>query len=331
MHHRRLTTLLLVFSVPLVLMGILGGMALLWGGALASSMSRGGKPDGLIVYCAQDMDFAEGLFKDFTAATGIQVRPVFDSELTKTVGLVNRLVAEKDRPRADVFWGNEELRTRQMAALGVFGTNEVVAGDQGWVAFGYRHRQLVVNTDLVERRDWPGSLVELTNARWKGKVSIAVPLFGTTSTHFHALRDGWGEERWRQWCGALLANQPFFEPGNSHVVRRVGRGEAWVGLTDSDDIRVGCSQGFRIEGLPLVEDMLVIPNTVALVRPAAPGSPARQLVSYLTSREAVARLVSAGALEGPQPPKGKWLEPDWPRVLGSLDRVVRELEGMFHR
>ena len=74
------------------------------------------KSERVIAYCAQDQEYAEAIFRDFQKATGIIVRPVYDNEAVKTVGLANRLVAERAHPRCDVFWGNEEMRTRQLAA-----------------------------------------------------------------------------------------------------------------------------------------------------------------------------------------------------------------------
>jgi iron(III) transport system substrate-binding protein len=328
--------LLLIFSVAI----LIGLLVLAIVGAGFGAVHRG-DPVGrnrskassaaLVLYCAQDQDFAEKVIAEFSRKTGIEVRAVYDSELTKTVGLANRLLAERDNPRADVFWGNEELRTRQLADRGVFGTNRIGVSDAGWVAFGARTRRLVVDPQRLPEKDRPTSLIELTNARWKGRVSLAVPMFGTTSTHFHALRAAWGEVAWRQWCEALAANKPFLEPGNSHVVRRVVRGEALVGITDSDDVMVANRGGARVEALLLERDFLVIPNTVALVRPAAPESPARQFLGFVLSAGVVQGLVTAGALESPVAPVGAWLRPDWRRVLGDLDMGIGELESRFRR
>jgi len=292
--------------------------------------SRGGT-DSLVLYCAQDQVFSEAVLGEFTRTTGLKVRTIHDSEAVKTVGLANRLIAEIQNPRADVFWGNEELRTRQLAARGVFGTNRIGSADAGWVAFGSRTRRLVIDSRKLPASERPSSLIELTNARWKGKLSLAMPLFGTASTHFHVLRAKWGEAVWRNWCKALLANQPFLEPGNSHVVRRVVRGEALVGLTDSDDIAVARVEGAQVQALALEDDFLSIPNSVALVRPASPGSPARKLVEFLMSDPVRARLVASGALEAGSPPPGRWVQPDWERVLKDLDATVRDLEGTFHQ
>src|SRR5437016_945925 len=149
---------------------------------------------GVVIYTSQDQVYAEPILKEFEQQTGIDVRAVYDSESVKTVGLVNRLIAEKDRPQCDLFWNNEELRTRQLAAMGVF---------EKWVAVGHRSRRITVNTNKVSLAAAPHSLTELTNETWRGKVALAYPLFGTTATHFLALRQSWSEERWRNWCRAF--------------------------------------------------------------------------------------------------------------------------------
>src|SRR5687767_6011524 len=77
----------------------------------------------VVVYTSQDQIYAEPVFAEFTRETGIKVLPVFDSESVKTAGLMQRLLAEKDNPRADVFWSNEEMMSRHLADLGVLDTN----------------------------------------------------------------------------------------------------------------------------------------------------------------------------------------------------------------
>ena len=97
----------------------------------------------VIIYAAQDQIYAEPILREFENTTGIKVKAVYDSEAVKTVGLANRLLAERDHPQCDVFWGNEEMRTRQLAAEGVFRETN------GWAAFGYRSRRIVINTNFV--------------------------------------------------------------------------------------------------------------------------------------------------------------------------------------
>ncbi len=203
-----------------------------------------------IIYCAQDQVYAEPIFRDFEKATGTKIRAVYDSEAVKTVGLANRLLAERAHPVCDVFWGNEEMRTRQLAAQNVFRETN------GWAAFGYRSRRMVINNNHLPLASAPRSMFDLTNELWRGKVALAYPQFGTTATHFHVLRQYWGDERWQRWCRALAENKPFLVDGNSGVVKIVARGEAWIGLTDSDDIAAGQAEGLPIAPLPLTEESL---------------------------------------------------------------------------
>ena len=46
----------------------------------------GSKPR-VVLYCAEDRDFAVGVLKDFTGDTGLEVMPKFDTEANKSVGL----------------------------------------------------------------------------------------------------------------------------------------------------------------------------------------------------------------------------------------------------
>ena len=279
------------------------------------------------LYCAQDEVFAEPLLKQFTAQTGIRVRVVFDSEAVKTVGLANRLLAERAHPQCDVFWGNEELRTRQLAAQGVWRETN------GWSALGYRSRQVVVNTNFLPLAQAPRSLLDLTNAAWRGKVALAYPLFGTTAAQFAALRQFWGEARWETWCRALQANQPFIVDGNSVVAKFVAKGEAWIGLTDSDDLAAEQHEGAPVMALPMGDETLLIPNTVAIVRSAPHPAAAQKLVEFLRSLEVMRQLVAHQALEGADPADVgvKTLRPDWARLLADLEPTMAKLKEVFLR
>src|SRR5262249_17523180 len=65
----------------------------------------------VVLYCSQDREFAQGILDDFTRETGLEVTPKFDTEANKSVGNYTEIVAEKGRPRCDVFWNNEVLNT----------------------------------------------------------------------------------------------------------------------------------------------------------------------------------------------------------------------------
>src|SRR5205823_2490880 len=53
---------------------------------------------------------SEPIFRDFERQTGVAVQAVFDTEETKSTGVLNRLLAEAQSPRADVFWSGDPVR-----------------------------------------------------------------------------------------------------------------------------------------------------------------------------------------------------------------------------
>jgi len=265
--------------------------------------------------------------REFTKQTGIKVRALFDSEVVKTVGLANRLLAERSHPQCDLFWNNEELRTRQLAVKDVFRETNA------WAPVGFRSRRLVVNTNKVSLSSAPHSLQEITNEVWRGKVALAYPLFGTTATHFLALRQQWGETNWQLWCRALQANKPFLVDGNSVAAQFVARGEAWIGLTDSDDIAAEQREGAPITALPLRPESLLIRNTVAVVAGARHPEAAQRLFEFLQRREVAQQLAAMNALEGISTSEVSTptLEVKWDPLLGDLGAGTETLKQIFLR
>ncbi len=207
------------------------------------------------------------------------------------------------------------------------------APTNGWAAFGYRSRRIVINTNHLSLATAPRSLLDLTNLAWRGKVALAYPQFGTTATHFHALRQYWGDAPWQAWCWALAANRPLLVDGNSVVVKMVGRGEAWIGLSDSDDITEGQQNALPIMPLPMDAETLLIPNTVGVIRDAPHPKPAQRLLEYLERPAVAAQLVAANALEGPSSGEVSTptLKVGWDALLRDLDSTTVKLNEVFLR
>ena len=86
----------------------------------------------------------------FKKQSGITVKLVPDTEETKSTGLVNRLIAEKARPVADVFWSGDPVRAAVLKAKGVTATyrspnaagmpSEFSDAEGCWSAFSARAR-----------------------------------------------------------------------------------------------------------------------------------------------------------------------------------------------
>src|SRR5689334_236666 len=117
----------------------------------------------VVLYCAQDEEFAKGLLQTFGERTGVEAAPKFDTEADKSVSLYLELVQEKDRPRCDVFWNNEILSTIRLQRQGLLEPYASLSArpyppschgpDDTWHAFAARPRILIVNTKLVKEAD----------------------------------------------------------------------------------------------------------------------------------------------------------------------------------
>ncbi|MCA1606721.1 MAG: iron transporter, partial [Acidobacteria bacterium] len=71
------------------------------------------------VYVSTDRVFSEPILRAYEQQSRIRVNAVYDTEETKSTGLANKLLAEKNRPQADVFWSNEPVRTLVLKRNGV--------------------------------------------------------------------------------------------------------------------------------------------------------------------------------------------------------------------
>lgn len=258
----------------------------------------------VVVYTSLDQVHSEPIIKAFEQETGTRVKALYDLEATKTTGLVNRLIAEKDNPQADVFWNSEVGRTLALKQKGLLkpyrspnaeNIPDRFKDPEGyWTGFAARARVLIYNTQLVKPDEAPQSIFDLSLPKWKGEVALANPLFGTTATHAAALFALLGKEKAESYFNALKANRVAIVDGNSVVKEQVAAGEFKVGLTDTDDANGAILDGKPIRVVYPDPDgigTLVIPNTVAMIANGPNPENAKRFIDYLLT-EAVERKLS---------------------------------------
>jgi iron(III) transport system substrate-binding protein len=264
------------------------------------------------VYVSTDRVFSEPVLRAYEKQTGVTVNAVYDTEETKSTGLANRLLAEKPRPQADVFWSNEPVRTLVLKSRGVLasykspsaeGIPPALVDPEGfWTGFSARIRVIAYNTTLVKPDEAPRSVFDLADPRWRGQVAIADPRFGSTSFHVAALYALAGDEKMDDFFRRLKANEVRVVDGNSVVRDLVARGEVKVGLTDTDDVNVALENRQPIamvlpdrEGLGVP----VMPNMVSLIANAPHPEEGRKLVDYLLSADVERQLAQSEAVQIP--------------------------------
>ncbi len=268
---------------------------------LASCSSSETKNNEVVVYVSVDQVFSSEILKQFEKETGIKVKAVYDTEASKAVGLEKRLLAEKKSPRADFFWNSEFLRTERLAQAGVL-KNLSKDNSEYTKKMGLRSRVLIVNTNLIKEEDYPNSLKDIINPKYKGRLAMSTPYIGTASTHFAALYNEWGEENFLHFIKELKYNDVVLLAGNSTVKDVVGQGKYAIGLVDTDDALVGIEQGLPIHMIYYDQDkkgMFSIYQTLSIVEGGPNYENAQKLLNYLLTPRIEKQLIDMNAIQFP--------------------------------
>jgi iron(III) transport system substrate-binding protein len=269
----------------------------------------------VVVYCAHDEEFADVILKEFGKQSGLKVDVIYDKEANKAVLLKENLIREASQPRCDVHWNNEILATIYLQQKGILQPYaspsafaypaECKAKDQTWTAFAARARVVLVNTDKIKKEDFPKTLWDLTEPRFKGKLVMAKPLFGTTATQAACLFQAWGADKATDFYRKLHANGIELMPGNKQVAVGVGKGQFAIGLTDTDDAVAEIEAGRPVTMLFTDGDTLFIPNTVAMIKGCPNPEGAKKLIDFLLSPEVELKLAQSESRQIPLNPQVK--------------------------
>lgn len=323
--------LLIRVAAPLVVIAaVVVAYRVIWGGGEA-----------LVVYCAHDAVYAEKVLRGFEETEGIPLSIVYDTEATKSLGLVERLIREKDAPRCDVFWNNELLGTVDLAERGIlaayrgpgYGRTPEGLKDPGglWAGFAARLRVYIVNTERMPATE---EAVKAALARDDlSRVAIAKPLYGTTLTHYCVLWRAHGAESVKAWHRDMRRRGVRELLGNATVKNAVAEGVCDLGFTDTDDFFLAVDAGRPVEMVPVsIETFVVspsnggpgpvicIPNTVCIVRRTRRRDEAEKLVDYLLSEETELALSRSKSRQVPLGPV------DEDRLTPEVKRL-KELAG----
>ncbi|MFV2072035.1 MAG: extracellular solute-binding protein [Thermoanaerobaculales bacterium] len=272
------------------------------------------KQQKVVVYVSEDQVFSQPVLERFERETGIRVKAVYDTEEAKSTGVMNRLLAEKDNPQADLYWANEPIRAEILKQRGVGepflspaaeGIPPLFRDPEGyWTGFSARLRVLVVNTSV---EDPPRSVLDLADPRWRGEVVLANPLFGTTTSHVAALYVSLGDDAGRAFLERLQANEIRLTTSNGESADQVAAGQAALSLVDSDDAINRMRRGDPVRMIipdqgPDGLGCFVVPNAVVLIHGGPHPEAARRLADFLLSPDTERQLAEADCAQLPLHP-----------------------------
>ncbi len=249
----------------------------------------------LTVYCAHDSIYADKILRDFEKETGIHVSVRYDTEATKSLGLVELLMAEKNAPRCDLFWNNELLGTLDLQEKGILepyrgsGFARIPAADKDpegyWAGFAARMRVYIANTDKMPETS---EVVEKALAGDLSHFAIAKPIYGTTLTHYTVLWSLWGGDRLKAWHQDWRTRGVREMNGNAAVKDAVAQGACDLGFCDNDDFFEAKDDHKSVAMLPVKLEngaTICIPNTVAIIHGTRRLADAQKLEDFLLSEK----------------------------------------------
>ncbi len=320
-------------------------------GCIQQSESR------VVVFSALDREFSEPIFKDFTKSTDIQVLAKYDTESTKTVGLANQILQQKETAACDLFWNNEILHTLRLEQAGKltplpkdsvahFPASFRSSSDQ-WIGLAARARVIIVNTKLLPSADdYPTSIMEMAEPKWKGNTCLAKPLFGTTATHFAVLFQQMGPEAFNSLITKIQNNEVAILSGNRQVAADVAAGKYAWGITDTDDFNIELQAGSPVklvfpDQAPKQSGCLLIPNTLALIKGGENAQEAITLSETILSGGVERELSQGPSAQFPLSDQVKersplwsddvrWMAVDWSKTVDAWEQSSKILTRVFY-
>ena len=300
----------------------------------------------VVLYCSVDQVIAEPIIAEFERQTGIDVLSRFDTEASKTVGLVQRIRAEAASPIADVFWSNEIFHTIRLARellLAPYSSDATkewpirYADPVGrWYGFALRARVIAFNTTRVSTADAPKCLEDVLDNKWKGRLVMAAPEFGTTGGDVASWFAHYDSDQAKQILEGLKANDIRLVAGNSTAVRMVATGQADICFTDTDDVYAAQRNGWPVAMNYLDQGgdgVLAIPNTAALIKGGRNPKEAEELMEFLLSEQLEKMLLSSDSHNCPIRPAmaelfrhyviPKPLGVDYEKIAYNLSAAIR--------
>ncbi len=177
---------------------------------------------------------------------------------------------------------------------------------------------LAYNSEVINEKDAPKSFKELTEPKWKGKVSSGSPLAsGTNFTTMAFLKKAYGWDYYK----SLRKNELIAEGGNSGVIRRLQSKERPVGIVLLENLLRLQESDPRIKTVFPEDGVVIQSNVLAIVKKGATETTdangdkhdkkskdqVKQIADWFFAKdgqEAMTRSFMYASMPGYEPPKG---------------------------
>jgi len=277
---------------------VLGGAAAGIATLAAPAIVRASEGNNVVLYCPESPDLSAKIGQAFEAQTGIKV----DVQYGGTNAIVNRLLAEKRNPNADVWYGGGGLLSflygkRQGLTTPytpeAFENMPVQRGnvylrDKDWhfvgaevfvIGFAY-------NPKVLAREDAPKTWQALLDPKWAGQIQMPNPAASGTATLtvlsliMERIRQGGTEAQAWEYFEALADSVALFPESGAGPTRAVAKGDAKIGICFSFMPWGMAKRGESVDFI-LPEQTPVIANPVALVNGSKRPTNGKKLYDFI--------------------------------------------------
>ena len=293
-------------------------------GCLALLTSTMAQAAPLVVYSSAPASLAKHLAAGFEKATGTPVA-LYTSSTGK---IMARLAAEASHPHADVVILADWTAGLALAHDGLvlpYHPQSIEtklranARTQGpFLPIGADVLGLVVNSQMVPADRYPHDWFDLTEPRWRDKLSMPSPLLsGTASDFLLAMTARYGERAWT-WLDQLKANGCIWPGTNAASLRPVEMGQRALMVNGVGHTAIKAKlAGNSLDLLMPNSGVLLIPRPILILKSTSQPTLAEHFVDYALSpagQQMVAQALLLPALAS-APPNPAWGNPDELHIL----------------
>lgn len=247
-----------------------------------------------VVYTAHNTNIVTALQPRFEKETGIKL----DIVKAGSGDIIKRVRAEASAPKADVIWSigaealedNKDLLTpyapKDAAAL-----NPAYKASAEWLPYTAIMAVFAVNTKQLKPAEYPKSWKDLTDARWKGKISSArADTSGSAFQQLGTVLTAYGDKGWDVYKG-ILGNMALSDSSGA-VVRFVNDGEALVGITLEDNALEFVKNGGNVAIVYPEDGTSTVADGIAMVKGGPNPDAGKVFVDWLLSKPVQEFLVA---------------------------------------
>jgi iron(III) transport system substrate-binding protein len=219
-----------------IAVGSLAAFGLLAGCASATSSNASDPPGSITLYSGQHEQTVNGLVTAFEKQTGITVNVRSDDEDT----LANLIAVQGTHSPADVFYTENSPPLEFLQEKGLLSpVDQATLSDatarynspgQDWVGISARVSVLVYNPSLIAKSELPASVMQLADAKYKGKIALAPGETDFQPIVTSVLRT-YGHAAALSWLEGVKSNAAsHIVPDNETIANEVNRGQVAFGI-----------------------------------------------------------------------------------------------------